>query len=220
MDRAEALKKAEAGEINAEILAALTGDDGSAARLAALEAKLEAESGKAGGILEAKKKAQAEAAALQAKIDELESRDLGEVEKLKLEMQRMQSKLEQAESAKAELEATFTAEKRANALNKVGSEFKWMDTVPKNMRDLIIKNEFDGLDLGNEVLVADKVKSIRETYASQLAADVPGGTGARAGDATGQSTNNAPILDKMAGMSDKEILANSAALLAAANEAG
>ena len=186
-------------------------NDATAQRLTALEAKLEAEMGKSAGILEGKKKAQAQAEALQAKIDALESKDLGEVETLKRDMERLQSKLELTESQKTELQTTYESEKRNHALNKVAGEFNWMDTVPKDMQSLIVSNALEGIDLGNEVLVADKIKSIRETYAGQLASDAPSGAGSRPGNAT--ANQQGASMDKIMSMSDADILANPAKFL-------
>ena len=176
----EALKAA--GLDDAFIASLAPKDDGTDARLKALEARLEAETGKSNGILGDKKKAQAQAAELQAKIDELESKDLGEVDKLRLDMERLQSKYELEQTQRTELEATYGAEKRNYALSKIGSGLKWMDSVPDSLRSLTIEKEFDGIDLGNEVLVADKMKTINETYAGLLASDVPSGAGSRTGD--------------------------------------
>jgi predicted RNase H-like nuclease (RuvC/YqgF family) len=180
----EALKAA--GLDEAFIASLSPKDNGTDARLKALEARLEAETGKSNGILSDKKKAQAHAAELQAKIEELEGKDLGEVEKLKLDFERLQSKYDLEQSQRAELEATYGAEKRSNALNKIGAGLEWMDNVPKTLQALTIEKEFADVDLGNEVLVADKLKSINETYAGMLASNAPSGAGSRPGDASAQ----------------------------------
>jgi len=179
----EALK---AAGLDEAFIASLTPKKTDDSRLAALEARLEAEVGKANGILGDKKKAQAHAAELQAKIEELEGKDLGEVEKLKLDFERLQSKYDLEQSQRAELEATYGAEKRSNALNKIGAGLEWMDNVPKALQVLTIEKEFADVDLGNEVLVADKLKSINETYAGMLASNAPSGAGSRPGDASAQ----------------------------------
>lgn len=180
MDKA-ILEKLKAAGFNDAEIAALNPAPVDDSRIAALEARLEAEVGKAGGILGDKKKAQEKAAELQAKIDEFESKGLGEVDKLKLDMERLQSKYDQESTQRAELETTYNAEKRGNALTKIGGQLKWMDTVPENLRTMTLKNEFDGIDLGNEVLVTDKLKTITETYAGLLASNVPSGAGSRSG---------------------------------------
>ena len=204
MDKKEAVKKLEEAGIDADVIKALTGESNNDSRLAALEAKLEAEIGKANGILGDKKKAQQKADELQAKIDELESKDLGEVEKLKRDMERLQSKLDQSESQRAELESTYNAERRSYDLNKIESKFDWLDTVPEELRSLTVEKAFDGIDLGNEVLVADKVKTINETYAGLLNSGAPSGAGSRPGQpsapaqkATAQQIAN-PDLSKVA----------------------
>ena len=202
MDKAEAVKKLEEAGIDADVIKTLSGGGANDDRIAALESKLEAEIGKANGILGDKKKAQQKVDELQAKLDELESKDLGEVERLQRDMERLQSKLEQSESQRAELESTYNAEKRSYDLNKIGAQFKWMDNVPESMRALTLEKEFDGIDLGNEVLVADKVKSINEMYSGLLASDAPSGSGSKAGEASSGKTTvtkeqavNKPLAD-------------------------
>ena len=217
MDKKEAVKKLEEAGIDADVIKALTSDTDNDSRLAALEAKLEAEIGKANGILGDKKKAQQKADELQAKIDELESKDLGEVEKLKLDMERLQSKLEQAETQKAELESTYNAEKRSYELNKIGSGLKWMDSVPEQLRKLTIEKEFDGIDLGNEVLVADKLKTINESYAGLLASDAPSGAGSKPGNPSQSQTK--PTAQQIASPNLSDVAKDPLAYVQAAMEA-
>lgn len=201
MKRDEALAKLKEQGVDESLINALMDDGGMNERVKALEAKLEAESGKSSGILSDKKKAQQRAEELQAKLEELEHKDLGEVDKLKLEMQRMQSKLEQAESQKAEIEGKYSTEKRDYELNKIAGNLKWLDTVPENIRKLTIQNEFADMDLGNEILVKDKLKSMSESYAGLLASETGSGAGSKAGQA-GSPTNlsrdqaiNKPLAD-------------------------
>jgi len=220
MDKTKIAEALKAAGVDEAVITALTATDTEKdPKIAALQAQLDAEIGKSGGILDAKKTAQAQAEELQAKIDALESNGLGEVEKLQLENQRMQSKLDLAETTNTELKTNYDTERRSHALNKIAGGLSWMDTVPKDMQSLIVSNAMEGIDLGNEVLVADKVNGIRETYAAQLAAKVPGGAGAKPGGPV-SNPNNAPLLDKMASMTDKEILSQSTALLTAAHESG
>ena len=153
---------------------------------ATMQAKIDALEGKSAGILSDKKKEQAAKDAIQAELDELKSKDLGEVEKLKLENERMQSRVDAAEQKALEASESLSSTQRKNALNEISKKFKWMDSVPDNLRDLTLQNEFSDIDLGNEVLVADKVKTINETYAGLLASDAPSGAGSKPGDASNQ----------------------------------
>lgn len=215
MTKAEALEKLKAGEVTEEVISALeSGDGGTEARLKALEAKLEAEAGKAAGILADKKKAQEKAEALQAKIEELEGKDLGEVERMKLEMERMQSRLEKAEADKTEIESTYQTEKRNASIQKIAGQFKWLDSVPESLRLQAVERELGDTDLGNEVLVADKVKTITEQYSGLLAADVPGGAGAKPGEAT--PAKSSAGLDALLAKSDSDIMADPKAFVAEA----
>ena len=168
-----------------------------AAMQATMQAKIDALEGKSAGILGDKKKEQAAKDALQAEIDELKSKDLGEVDRLKLENERMQSRVEAAEKLASEASETLTSTQRKNALNDISKQFKWMDNVPENLRALTLSNEFDGVDLGNEVLVADKVKTITSNYAGLLAANVPDGAGQKPGTHTpNQNTMTADQIAK------------------------
>jgi len=159
---------------------------------ATMQAKIDALEGKSAGILSDKKKEQASKEALQAELDALKSKDLGEVEKLQLENERMQSRVEAAELKAQEASESLANTQRKNALNDISKQFKWMDNVPENLRTLTLQNEFDGIDLGNEVLVADKVKTINENYAGLLASDVPNGAGSRSGDAPAPQNKATP----------------------------
>ena len=217
MDKAKAVEALKEAGIDADVIKALTGDSGTDDRLKALEAKLEAEIGKANGILGDKKKAQEKAAELQAKIDELESKDLGEVEKLKLELERLQSKYDQSEAQRAELESTYNAEKRSNGLNKIGSGLKWMDNVPEQTRKLILESEFKDMDLGNEVLVADRLKTINETYAGLLASDAPSGAGSKPGKPS--APTNKPTAEQIANPDLAKVAKDPLAYVQAAIEA-
>jgi len=212
----EALK---ASGVSEEVISQLSKDDGTATRLTTLEAKLAAAEGKSAGILGDKKKSQEKAEALQARIDELESKDLGEVEKLKLDMTRLQSQLDAANGKYSELETTYNGEKQTHSLNKIGSGFDWMPSVPEDMRSIILAKEFEGIDLGNDVLVADRVKSMSEKYAGQLAAKVPNGTSSRPGNATQGQQGTATGMDRILATSDADILNDPAGYLKAAAEA-
>jgi hypothetical protein len=131
---------------------------------------------------------------LQAKLDELEGKDLGEAGKLKLEMERMKARLDKAEKDKTDLEQTYQTEKRNSELGKIAQRLKFLDTVPDDTRNLIISNELKDLeDLGNTVLVDERLKSVSTKYAGLLAASVPSGAGTKA---TGQvSEGNRPNLE-------------------------
>ena len=187
--------------------------------LEVLKAKIAEAEGKANGILGDKKKAQQKAEELQAKLDELEGNGLGEAEKLKLEVERMKSKLEKAEADKAAIEGNYTAEKRNATLAQIAAKMKFLDTVPEDMRSLIVSNELNDLeDLGNTVLVDERLKSVSTKYAGLLAADVPNGAGSKANGNNGDGGTNAPIVEKMDSMSDADIVKNAQALVQSAHE--
>jgi len=195
MTKAEKTEKMKAAGLDEETISALLGDDGSASEVEALKAKLAEAEGKANGILGDKKKQQQRVEELQAQLEELQSKDLGESEKLKLEMERMKARLEKAEKEKTDLETTYKSEKRNGELGKIAQKLKFLDSVPEDTRQLIISNELKDLeDLGNTVLVEDRLKTVSEKYAGLLAADAPNGAGSKAGQQN-QASGSRPNLD-------------------------
>ena len=188
------------------------------AKIEALTAQVEASEGKASGILADKKKAQKQAEELQAKLDELEGKGLGEVDKLKRDLEREKSRVESLIKEKDSLESNWKTDKRNSKLSEIGSGLKWLDSVPEKTRKLIIENEFADLeDLGNEVLVKDRLKTVSESYNGLLAADVAGGAGSKPTNNKGSSGQSGGI-EKVLQMSDADILKNPAAALMMAAE--
>jgi len=194
MTKAEKIAKLKEAGLDDAAIDAIMGGDDSASEIAALKAKLAEAEGKANGILGDKKKQQLRVEELQAKLDELEGKDLGEAGKLKLEMERMKARLEKAEKDRADLETTYQTERRNSELGKIAQRLKFLDTVPEDTRNLIISNELKDLeDLGNTVIVDERLKSVSTKYAGLLAANVPSGTGSKAGQQT--NVGNRPTLD-------------------------
>ena len=198
MTKAEKIAKLKEAGLDEAMLAtveALIGDDTSG-EVITLKAKLAEAEGKANGILGDKKKHQQKVEELQAKLDELEGKDLGEAGKLKLEMERMKARLDKSEKDKTDLEMTYNSEKRNSELNKIAQRLKFLDAVPEDTRSLIISNELKDLeDLGNTVLVDERLKTISTKYNGLLAATVPSGAGAKAGQNT--QAGNRPNLDSL-----------------------
>jgi hypothetical protein len=189
MTKAEKIAKLKEAGLDDAAIDAIMGGDDSASEIAALKAKLAEAEGKANGILGDKKKQQQRVEELQAKLDELEGKDLGEAGKLKLEMERMKARLDKAEKDKADLETTYQTERRNSELGKIAQRLKFLDTVPEDTRSLIISNELKDLeDLGNTVIVDERLKSVSSKYAGLLAANVAQGAGAKAGQANGSGS--------------------------------
>lgn len=196
MTKADKIAKLKAAGLDDEAIEAIVGGDNES-ELATLKAKIAEAEGKANGILGDKKKYQAKVDELQAKLDELEGKDLGEAGKLKLEMERMKSRLEATEKAKADLESTYKTEKRNSELSKITGRLKFLDTVPEDTRQLLIATELKDLeDLGNTVAVDERLKSVSTKYAGLLAASVSSGAGTKAGQQN-QGTGNRPNLEAL-----------------------
>lgn len=197
MTKAEKIAKMKAAGLDDSTIEALIGGDDNTNEIAALKAKIAEAEGKANGILGDKKKYQERADALQAKLDELEGKDLGEAGKLKLELERERAKREKAEKDHTELANTYKTEKRNSELGKIAGRLKFLDTVPEDTRQLLISNELKDLeDLGNTVLVDERLKTVSTKYAGLLAANVPSGAGTKAGQQS-SSSGNRPNLDAL-----------------------
>ncbi len=215
MKKEDAIKKLEEAGLDKAVIDALTADDGSAATIAALEAKLKAEEGKSGGILADKKKAQKQLDDMQAKLDELEHKDLGELERMKIELEREKSKFEKAESERKELEANFAKEKRDSELTRISASMKWLDAVPDDTRQMILANEMQDIeDLGNTVMVEERIKSLSTKYAGMLAAEDVSGAGSKAGPAS--RGGDSPSIEKLLATSEADIAADPVKYLKAA----
>jgi hypothetical protein len=196
MTKAEKTAKLKEAGLDDEAIAVILEGDDNAGVVETLKAQIAAAEAKANGINGDKKKYQQKADELQAKLDELEGKDLGEAGKLKLEMERMKSRLEATEKAKADLESTYKTEKRNSELSKIAQKLKFLDTVPEDTRSLIISNELKDLeDLGNTVLVDERLKSVSQKYNGLLAANVASGAGTKAGQVN--QAGNRPNLDAL-----------------------
>jgi len=194
MTKADKIAKLKAAGLDEATIEALIGGDSNEGEIVTLKAKLAEAEAKAGGILGDKKKQQEKVAELQAKLDELEGKDLGEAGKLKLEMERMKARLEKAEKDKTDLEGTYATEKRNSELSKIAQRIKFLDTVPEDTRALLISTELKDLaDLGNTVLVDERLKAVSTKYAGLIAAQVPNGAGSKAGQQA--QPGNRPNLD-------------------------
>jgi len=198
-----------AGLTDAEI-ESMKGAD-SSNEIATLKRQLDEAERKASGILGDKKKKQQEAEELRARLEELEGKGLGEVEKTKLELERLKSKYEAESKARTELETTYKTERRKAELAKLEKRIgEFLDTVPEDIRQLTIENNFKDIeDLGNTVAVDERLKSVSQKYAGLLKANVPSGAGTKTGRQT--TTGNRPI--DVSTVSLKEVSKDPAAFL-------
>jgi hypothetical protein len=196
MTKAEKIAKLKAAGLDDEAIAAIMDGDDSSGEIATLKAQIAAAEAKANGINGDKKKYQQRADELQAKLDELEGKDLGEAGKLKLENERMKSRLEATEKAKSDLESTYKTEKRSAEMARIAQKLKFLDTVPEDTRQLLVSTELKDLeDLGNTVLVDERLKAVSQKYSGLLAAQVATGAGTKAGNVS--QAGNRPNLEAL-----------------------
>jgi hypothetical protein len=204
MTKAEKIAKLKAAGLDDSTIETIIGGESNESEINTLKAKIAEAEGKANGILGDKKKYQQKVEELQNKLDELEGKDLNETGKMKLELERLKSKYEAEAKARADLETTYQTERRNADLGKIAQKLKFLDTVPEDTRHLIVSNELKDLsDLGNEVLVSERLKSVSNKYAGLLAADVPRGAGAKAGQQP--TAGNRPTLDGLKNKALSEI---------------
>lgn len=215
MTKAEIIAKMKAAGLTEAEIETITGGDTSS-EVAALKAKIAEAEGKASGILGDKKKYQQRVEELTAKLEELEGKDLTEAARLKLDTERMKSRLEAAEKSRADLESTYKTEKRTAELNRIAQKLKFLESVPDDARQLLISNELKDIeDLGDQIKVDDRLKSVSQKYSGLLAANVASGGGTKSNQQINQPGNR-PNLDAVLNKSLAEIAKDPKAYVAAA----
>lgn len=186
------------GEDGVKLLSEFKPEESNADAVATLEKKVADAEGKAAGILEEKKKAQARADEVQAKLDELESKDLGDVEKLQKQLEKETAAKEIAEANASKTAKEFAATQRKNALHTIGSEVKWLDSVPTSMRTSAVEQAFvDVEDLSDKPAVKGVLESFVEGHKGLIQANSgvggAGGAGGAGGGGGGGGGSDKPV---------------------------
>lgn len=189
MELAEILKKvlkvdgvADAlGEDGVKLLEDFEPDGGSMEEIDKLKKELKEAKGKAAGILDEKKKAQAKADELATRIEALENKGLTDVEKIQRELEREKVARETAERKLGEVTKEFETTRRGYSLKTIGSQISWLDSVPAYLRDLAIEKAFAEIqDLADEKAINETLEAFKETHKELIqASSAASGTGGR-----------------------------------------
>ena len=143
-----------------------------------LQAQVTAESGKAAGILEDKKKLQTKVEELSSKVEELTSSSLSADEKTQRELEKTQKALFDAKEQAKQYELQIQKAERTHKLDQIASKFKFVTTLPEGAGRLWVENEFGGIDLKNEQAIEAQEIMFRDKYQNMLVSDdVPSGSG-------------------------------------------
>jgi hypothetical protein len=190
-----------------EVIAALVaGGKSEDEAKAMVEGMSKAAEGKAASILASKKKEQervsaleSEKAELQAKIDELSSQGLSEVDKMQKQVELLTKRTEAAEAEKQSALQTMAQQARDAQIGALASGIRWMDSVDPALQKLIVANGLESVeDLGDEVSVSAALDAITGTHAKLIQSDAPNGTGQRQANPTpsgGQQSGSVQAFD-------------------------
>jgi hypothetical protein len=185
-------------EIATEVIDAVKSLNGSDA-VEKLTKDLEAERGKAAGIVEDKKKFKTRAEAAEKELKELQGSKLTVEERTQNQIDELNRRLEEADKAKIEQENQFRVKEREAALADIAGSIKWSESIPHDTAKLIISNGFSDIeDLGDKVLVERKVKELTESHKAFINAESPAGLGSRSDGAPGDEGKAATMQDLMA----------------------
>lgn len=183
------IKAVEEKELGADIISAIKALDTSE-EVTRLSKELEAEQGKSSGILDDKKKYKERAENAESKLKEIEKAKLPEDERHKQEMQELKDKLE-AEKVERENQAQeFAKTQREAQLADLTSSVKWADGTPHPTAKLIISNAMADVDLSDQDKVNEALNAVKESHKSFIAAEAPGGSGAKGGSSSGGGGND------------------------------
>jgi hypothetical protein len=175
----EALKEK---EVDSKVITAIKGLD-QTGEISKLTKELEAEKGKHSGILEDKKKFKERAEAAEKTLKEQEDSKLSVEERVKNQIEELNQKIADAETAKAEQETQFKAKEREAALADITSSIKWSSSIPHDTAKLIVREGFKDVEVLEQSVVDTKVKELTEVHKAFISADAPGGSGGKSGHA-------------------------------------
>lgn len=184
MELKEIIQKLKESEVDSGIIDAVKGLDQSD-EIGKLTKELEGERGKNAGILEDKKKFKERAEAAEKTLKEHEDSKLTDEERTSKQVEELQTKLDEAEKARAQQEQDFKAQQRETALADITSSINWATSVPKDTAKLIVKNAFaDTEDISDKTVIESTIKAITENHKSFISAEAPAGSGGQPNDGT------------------------------------
>lgn len=179
MELDKILEAAKEAGLNASVLDAIKGLDKSA-DVERLTKELDAEKGKAAGILEDKKKYKERAEKAEGDLKKIADEKLPEDERHKKELQELKERLESEKADRERQAAEFAKTQREAKIADLTGSVKWADGVPHGTSKLIVQNALAEIeDLSDKSKVEDALKNLKESHKSLIAADAPSGTGGK-----------------------------------------
>jgi hypothetical protein len=178
MDKKEALKLAKEAGLSEDAIKAIGINPEQDKIIVGLKEDVDSEKAKNGGITADKHKFKERAEKAEKELLSEKEKDLDADTKYKLEIQRATDAAEKTAKDFADFKAEGAKKDRELSLVKIGADVEWLDSVPKKMRALAVKDAFLAVeDLGNETKVAEAFKTFSESNATLLKAEVAKGGG-------------------------------------------
>ena len=195
MELKDILKAAEDGGLDSAVISAIKGLDNTA-EVERLKSELQAEQGKASGILEDKKKYKERAEKAEGDLKKIANDKLPEDEKHQKALEELKQQLESEKAEREKQAQEFAQTQREAKTSDLTSSVKWADGVPHDTAKLIIKNALAGVeDLSDASKVEEALKAVKESHKSLIAADAASGTGSKSsGEGSSNNDSKAPSI--------------------------
>ena len=178
-------KLKEAG-VDDSTISAVEGLDNSA-DVERLKGELEAEQGKAKGILEDKKRYKAERDTAKASLDKIETDKLPEADKHAKALKDMQERLDKQVADGLQRDADLAKAARSAKLSDFTGQIDWVPDAKKSAK-LIIRDAFAEIDdLSDQAKIDEVLNGVRESNKPFITAQVPAGSGGKGGGGGGGS---------------------------------
>jgi len=185
MELKDIIKAAKEKELGADTIAGIEALDQSG-EVERLKGELTAEQGKAGGILEDKKRYKAERDAHKATLDKIENDKLPDEEKHTKAIEEMQARLDTEKSEREKQAADYATAQRAATVSDLTGSIKWSEGVPQSTAKLAVQAALAGIDdLSDKTKVDAALKTVAESHKSMISAEAPAGSGDRGGGGGG-----------------------------------
>jgi len=133
---------------------------------------------KAARILAEKKATQEKYEELANKLEEIQSADMSDMEKLQKEVEKAQSNREKLEAELNETKQAYKNTTRKYELERIGGKINFLDTIPNDLREMSIEAAFKGVeDFTDEAAVNEALKGYVDSHKGIIASDKPSGGG-------------------------------------------
>lgn len=140
-----------------------------------LRQQLQAEQGKAAGILAEKKKAQERLTAVESEIARLKQSGMSDTEKLQADLKAAQDALLDREDKIKKLQADATNAERRHQVDAIAASYQFKKDLPEGAGRLFVERAFDKVDLNDENAVKATRILFQEQHKGVLVAETPSG---------------------------------------------